>query len=146
MKLPIPEIKHLVFETLMPMRWGDMDAYNHVNNTVYLRYFEEARILWFAAHNRPLTDAGQGPVVANIFCNFRRQLEYPGELRIRLYVTEPGRSSCDVWMTLERADQPGVLYADGGTTMVWIDFTTQKPVPLPQWVLEAAQPGGSVAA
>ena len=44
MKIEIPEIKKLVFEMLMPIRWGDMDAMGHVNNTVYFRYMETARV------------------------------------------------------------------------------------------------------
>ena len=117
------------------MRWGDMDAYGHANNAVYLRYFEEARILWMTAQGtRGLVADGTGPVVANIFCNYYRPLEYPAEMLIQLYVTEPGRTSCDVWMAIERTDQPGVVCADGGATLVWVDFAQQKPVALPQWI------------
>lgn len=43
MKIEIPEVKKLVFETRFPVRWGDMDAMGHVNNTVYFRYLETAR-------------------------------------------------------------------------------------------------------
>ncbi|MDO5652478.1 MAG: thioesterase family protein [Brachymonas sp.] len=137
MKLPFPDQKRQIFFTRMSMRWGDMDAYGHANNAIYLRYFEEARILWITSPDRPHMAAdGTGPVVANIFCNFYRPLEYPAEMLIKLYVTEPGRSSCEVWMTIERTDQPGVIHADGGATMVWIDFAQQKAVPLPDWLRE----------
>ena len=44
MKIEIPETKKLVFEMPLPIRWGDMDAMGHVNNTVYFRYMETVRI------------------------------------------------------------------------------------------------------
>jgi len=47
MKLELPERKKLVNELVIPIRWGDMDAMGHVNNTVYFRYLETIRIDWF---------------------------------------------------------------------------------------------------
>ena len=48
MKLELPAHKKLVHTLQMPIRWGDMDAMGHVNNTLYFRYLETARIAWFA--------------------------------------------------------------------------------------------------
>jgi hypothetical protein len=75
---------------------------------------------------------GEGPVIVNAFCNFIKQLEYPGEVWARHYVANPGRSSFDTYMTLERTDDPGVVYASGGATAVWVDFPRQKSAPLPE--------------
>jgi acyl-CoA thioester hydrolase len=52
----------------------------------------------------------------------------------RHYVAQPGRSSFDTFITLERTDDPGTVYAAGGTTTVWVDFPKQKSVPLPEWL------------
>lgn len=136
MKLLLPEEKSLVHETSMPIRWGDMDALGHINNTLYFRYFEEARVRWLTEGGRDMVENGQGPVVVNAFCNFYSQVEYPGDLVIRQYISNVGRSSCDVWMTMERTDQPGKFVADGGCTMVWVNYAAQKSVRLPDWVLE----------
>ncbi len=38
----------VVYETKLPVIWGDMDAFGHINNVIYLRYFEQARVDWFA--------------------------------------------------------------------------------------------------
>ena len=70
-------------------------------------------------------------MIVNAFCNFIKQLEYPGELLAKHYVANAGRTSFDTFMTLERTDEPGVLYASGGATTVWVDFPQQKSVPLP---------------
>ena len=134
MRIEIPEKKKLVHEMLIPIRWGDMDAMGHVNNTVYFRYLETARIDWLASIGGAPDPKGEGPVIVNAFCNFYRQLEYPGEVRLRMYASDPGRSSFETWATLERVDQPGVLYADGGGTTVWTNFPAQKSAPLPEWL------------
>jgi len=73
-------------------------------------------------------------VIVNAFCNFYKQLEYPGELLARHYVSNPGRSSFDTWITLERVDQPGLIHAAGGATTVWMNFPAQRSAPLPDWL------------
>jgi acyl-CoA thioester hydrolase len=155
----IPETKKLVHEMRIPIRWGDMDGMNHVNNTVYFRYLEIARIDWMrsigcgfwgqspnppsrmaspkgAAHGaaaKLVSDPNnhEGPVIVNAFCNFYKQLEYPGDVLLKMYVSSPGRSSFESWGTMERADDPGVIYADGGATTVWVNFPAQKSAPMP---------------
>ena len=44
MRFELPEKKKLTFEMTIPIRWGDMDAMGHVNNTIYFRYLEILRI------------------------------------------------------------------------------------------------------
>jgi acyl-CoA thioester hydrolase len=134
MKFEIPADKKLVHETRIAIRWGDMDAMGHVNNAVYFRYLEIARVEWFDSIGAAPNPDGQGPVIVNAFCNFYKQLEYPGEVLARHYVSNPGRSSFDTWITMERADQPGTLYAAGGATAVWMDFPAQRSAPLPDWL------------
>jgi acyl-CoA thioester hydrolase len=57
---------HTVFELSMPIRWGDMDAFGHVNNTVYFRYMEQVRISWFEEIGLVGGNGdGQGPVIVN---------------------------------------------------------------------------------
>lgn len=132
MRLDIPEQKKLTYEMEIPIRWGDMDAMGHVNNTLYFRYLEIIRVAWLDTLCAAPDPKGEGPVIVNAFCNFYRQLTYPGTILARHYVANPGRSSFDTYITLERTDEPGVIYAAGGATTVWIDFPQQKSVPLPE--------------
>ena len=134
MRIDIPAEKRLVHEMHIPIRWGDMDAMGHVNNTTYFRYLEIARLEWLFKVGGPPDPSGCGPVIVNAFCNFIRQLEFPGDILARHYVTNPGRSSFDTYITLERSDHPGTIYAEGGSKTVWTDFRKQKSVPLPDWV------------
>ena len=134
MRIDIPEQKKLVHEMTIPIRWGDMDVMGHVNNTVYFRYLEISRIEWLHSLGGAPDPSGQGPVIVNAFCNFLKQLEYPGEILAKHYVANLGRTSFDTFITLERTDQPGVVYADGGSTTVWVDFPAGKSVPMPDWL------------
>ena len=134
MRFTLPEQKKLTYEMRIPIRWGDMDAMGHVNNTIYFRYLEIVRIEWLHQLGGAPDPQGIGPVIVNAFCNFIRQLEYPGEILARHYVGNPGRASFDTFITLERTDEPGVLYATGGATTVWVDFPAKKSLPLPEKV------------
>lgn len=134
MRFDIPDDKKLTHEMLIPIRWGDMDVMGHVNNTIYFRYLEIVRLAWFDAIGCPANPQGEGPVIINAFCNFLRQLEYPGDVLAKHYIRNPGRSSLDTYVTLERADAPGEIYASGGSKMVWVDFPRQKSAPLPDWL------------
>ena len=134
MKIIIPEQKKLVYEMNIPIRWGDMDAMNHVNNTVYFRYLETCRIEWMRSIGCLPDPQGVGPVIVNAFCNFYKQLEYPGDVLVKMYVSDPARTTFETWGTIERADQPGVIYAAGGATTIWVDFPQQKACDLPDWM------------
>ena len=134
MRFDLPEKKKLTHEMVIPIRWGDMDAMGHVNNTIYFRYFETVRIAWFDQIGCKPDPKGEGPVIVNAFCNFIRQVEFPGDLLARHYVANPGRSSFDTYITLERSGQPGIVYAEGGSKTVWTDFKAQKSAPMPDWL------------
>jgi acyl-CoA thioester hydrolase len=134
MRIELPEHKKLVYEMTMPIRWGDMDAMGHVNNTIYFRYLETIRIEWMSSIGCQPSPGGEGPVIVNAFCNFYKQLEYPGTVLAKMFVSDPGRSTFETWCTLERAENPGPIYAAGGATTIWIDFPQQKSKPLPDWL------------
>ena len=134
MRFTVPAEKKLTHEMLIPIRWGDMDAMGHVNNTLYFRFMEVARLDWLYRIGGPPDPQGCGPVIVNAFCNFIRQLEFPGEVLARHYVCSPGRSSFDTYILLSRSDDPDTLYAEGGAKTVWTDFKAQKSAPMPDWL------------
>ena len=140
MKYEIPENKKLVYEMTVPIRWGDMDAMGHVNNTLYFRYLEIIRVEWLAKHNAEPSPEGQGPVIVNAFCNFYKQLEYPGDVLLKMYVSDPARTTFETWTTMELASKPGTIYAAGGATTIWVDFPKQKAIELPDWVRALVTP------
>lgn len=128
--------KKLVHISRMPIRWGDMDAMGHVNNTVYFRYMEQARIEWFSSIDcEPDLVGGEGPVIVNAHCTFMRQLKYPGEIEVLTYIGVPGRSSFETMHTIRRIDNRDTVAAEGGAKVVWINYAREKSVALNQQVL-----------
>lgn len=140
--MAIPAGFHLLGHTRMPLRWGDMDAMGHVNNTVYFRYLEQARIELFEALGCPATPGGIGPVIINAHCSFLRQLRYPGEIEVSSWVGEPGRSSFQTLHQIRRLDDPEPVYAEGGAKVVWVDQRVEKSIPLPEAVRVRLLGGG----
>lgn len=132
MRISLPEHKKWVHDSAMDVRWGDMDRLGHVNNTVYFRYMETARVEWLHALPRSPYSEGHGAVVVNAFCNFLRQIEYPARLVVKMYVSDPTRTAFETWYEIEQEGEPDVVYATGGATMVWVDHAQRKAVELPE--------------
>jgi acyl-CoA thioester hydrolase len=131
------EQKRLVHVESIAIRWGDMDAMGHVNNTVYFRYMEQARIAWFdALVPRPEAWQTTGIVIVNASCNFRSPINYPGMVEVKVFSGAPGGSSVPTFYELSVA---GKLYADGAATVVFIDMQSQKPVRIPQRIRSLLQ-------
>ncbi|WP_338848049.1 thioesterase family protein [Massilia sp. W12] len=117
------------------IRWGDMDAMGHVNNTVYFRYMEHARVEWLQQIEAAPNPEGEGPVIINAQCNFLRQLTYPGKIEVRTLVGPPGSSSFEARYEIRLLDaqgMPGMLHAEGSSKIVWVNFTKGKSCPLPE--------------
>ena len=70
MRIDIPDDKKLVHEAIIPLRWGDMDAFGHINNTLYFRYMEQGRIHWIESFGFGIQHSEGGALIANAFCNF----------------------------------------------------------------------------
>ncbi|MGV9251252.1 acyl-CoA thioesterase [Streptomyces sp. NPDC003697] len=105
-----------------PLRWADMDAYGHVNNVVFLRYLEEARIDFLF---RPDKDFKQGSVVARHEIDYKRQLVHRHEpVDVELWVTEIRAASFTLGYEVKDGDQ---VYVRASTVIVPFDFGTQRP-------------------
>ncbi len=128
-----------VFVSRIPIRWGDMDAMGHVNNTTFFRYLEQARIDWYGNLGRG-DKADVEAAVVHCWCSYRQPLYYPGDLEIRTYAGQPGRSSFKIVQEIRRTDDPDTVYAIGGSTVVWVDAITGKSTPLPHRMLELMAP------
>lgn len=121
----------LVHVTRMPVRWGDMDPLGHVNNTVYFRFAEQARIEWLASLGYGVSvTTDSGPVIVNASCTFLRPITYPAMVEVRTLVGKPGRSSIPTFFEMRCEGDDG-LYAEGASKMVWWNPQTGKSLPLP---------------
>lgn len=116
------------FEVRIDVRWGDMDAMRHVNNTAYFRYFEEARVRLFSALGMD-PDSGRAGVLAHASCDFLKPLLYPARIVVGLGLRRIGRTSIELdgWIAAE--DDAQSLYAKGRNVLVCTDGATGRPVP-----------------
>jgi acyl-CoA thioester hydrolase len=124
----------LVHTMRQAIRWGDMDVLGHVNNTVYFRYMESARIAFLEEAAGQWNPEGEGPVIVTAYCTFVKQLRYPGDIEVRTYAGAPGRSSFEVTHEIRIVGpdgQAGEVAAEGGGKVVWVDFGAEKSVPVP---------------
>ncbi|KOF52975.1 thioesterase [Achromobacter sp. DMS1] len=118
----------------VPLRWGDSDALNHLNNTLYFRLMEEARIQIFLAAGLPLP-ADTGAILAHASCDFLRPLTYPATVRVTHKVVRIGRSSAEFELALEKAGDDTGPYARGRNVLVWMDYVANVSAPWPPEVL-----------
>jgi acyl-CoA thioester hydrolase len=123
--------RKLVHRVTLPIRWGDEDAMGHVNNTVYFRYMEQARIEWLESFGfRTKWTGTEGPVIVNAACTFLVPMTYPGTVECRMFCGAPGRSSVQTHYELRMVGDER-LYAEGAAKLVWINPSTGKSIPLP---------------
>ena len=118
----------------LPVRWGDMDALAHLNNTVYFRLMEEARmqILEGAGLKVPADD---GPILAHASCDFVKPVTYPATVCVRHRVASLGRSSMTLDLELFVPGEPSDVYARGRNVLVWMDYRVNQSCPWPVEVL-----------
>ncbi|HEX6923907.1 MAG TPA: thioesterase family protein [Longimicrobiaceae bacterium] len=119
----------------VPVAWGEMDAFGHVNNVVYFRYFENARIELLRKIG--FVDAtGIGPILASTHCRFRRPLTYPDRLLVGVRITEVGEDRFTIEYRLV-SEKLGTIAAEGGGVVVSYDYRTAKKAAIPEGVREA---------
>jgi acyl-CoA thioester hydrolase len=128
-----------VHTEVIPIRWGDMDAMGHVNNTIYFRYMEQARISWFDALEAGPSPHGTGPIIINASCTFKKELVYPGSVELRMYAGKAGRSSFETWLEMRPSYDPETVYAEGAAKVVWVDFAQGRSVPLPDRIRQLVE-------
>lgn len=126
----------------LPVQWGDQDSFGHVNNAIYFRWFESARIAYLeriglgdkhASHAPGGNDIG--PILAAIGCNYRRQVKYPDTVLVGARITRIGTSS----MTMAHAlwsEAHQALAADGESTVVVFSYGANKPLRVPDKLRE----------
>lgn len=124
----------------VPLLWGDMDAFEHVNNLTYLRWCETARVdyllkvgLW-----QMLTTDAIGPILAKIACNYRKPLVYPDHVWVGTRVTRIGNRSFEMHHVVVSHDLDAVA-AEVESTIVAMDYGHNKTVSVPEKVRAAIE-------
>jgi acyl-CoA thioester hydrolase len=116
----------------LPVVWGEMDSYRHVNNAVYFRYFEAARLDyfrrldWFAYEEQ----TGIGPILHSTSARFRKPLTYPDTIWVaaRVPTLEADRFIMEYRLVSHKL---AALAAEGTGTIVAYHYAQGKKVPIP---------------
>lgn len=120
----------VVVET--PVAWGEMDSFGHVNNIVYFRYFETARIAYFERLDLPefIGRDPVGPILAETSCRFRAPLTYPDKVAIgaRVASVSEDRFVMCYGVYSHRLER---FAAEGEGVLVCFDYRQNRKVPMP---------------
>jgi acyl-CoA thioester hydrolase len=119
--------KGLRYVYLCPLRWADMDSFGHVNNVVYLRYLEQARVEWMftTAQRAGVPEFSLGTVVARHEIEYKRPMIYRSEpVRVETWVTRIGNASFTVAYEVKDDDW---IYAVAQTVLVPYDLGAERP-------------------
>lgn len=116
-----------------PVVWGEMDAYRHVNNTVYFRWFENARLEYFRrldwfAYER---EHGVGPILGATQARFRRPVSYPDSVSITARAAEIGEDRFTM-QHLVVSHRLGAVATEGQGIVVTYHYGEGKKVPIPE--------------
>jgi acyl-CoA thioester hydrolase len=116
----------------LPVQWGDQDAFGHVNNVVYFRWYESARIAYFtqSGMDEVLARHELGPILARIACDYHRQLNFPDTIRVGARISRIGSKS----ITMEHAvfsQAQNALIARSDSVIVIFHYGDQKSCVVP---------------
>ena len=129
----------------IPILWGYMDAMQHVNNTVYFRFFESARLSYFnALDNIEEEDKSwKSLILHSTDCRFRIPLTYPNTVTVGIRVTEMYVDRLKMYHLMVSHQHKRVA-AEGGAIVVGYNLQTLAKAPLDarfrQWVIDLDQP------
>lgn len=124
----------------LPVVWGEMDAFQHVNNVVYLRWFESARIAYFEATGMMdrMKQTGIGPILARATLDYRRPVTYPDRVKVECTVASIGTTSFVMKYRITSAHQNAVV-AEGDSVVVMVDYRSGQKVPVDEALRGAIQ-------
>ena len=127
-----------------PVIWGDMDAYEHVNNTVYFRYFESARIAFFdqLKFKEVKDETGIGPILASTQCRFRIPLTYPDTVSIGARVSDVQGDRFTMHYRVV-SHQHKKIAAEGEGLLIAYDYKALTKAALPEIIYQRIQQLGS---
>ncbi|PIP80395.1 MAG: thioesterase [Gammaproteobacteria bacterium CG22_combo_CG10-13_8_21_14_all_40_8] len=121
----------IIHQESVQVRWGDMDALNHVNNAQYFSYMEQARVAWLYQVVGDISSQTTGPVLASTSCQFIKPLHYPDHIDIKMIAGPLGCSSLPLYYEFFSEEQSEIV-AKGESLLVWFDFLQKKSCAIPE--------------
>lgn len=124
----------------LAVEWGDQDCFAHVNNTVYLKWCETARVVYLEQIEmwQLIKTQGVGPILAAVSCNYRHVVTFPDTLQVGARVTKMGNSSFHMEHAVVSLAQNKVV-ADADTVVVFVEYERNRSLPVPASLRQAMQ-------
>lgn len=124
------------FSTTIKVRFSETDMFGHMNNVSAFIYFEQARIeyLHYVGFTLDEQDDLGIPIVADLQCDFLKQIYFNEKITIHVKTNHVGRSSIDIhYMAVNARDE---ICLTGRGALVYIDKKKHKPIPLPESIIK----------
>lgn len=120
--------------------WGDMDAFEHINNTVFFRYFEDVRMAYFEkiGVNEYKEKNNIGPILARTECDFKTPLKYPDRIQIATKTKMLSEKKFNMDYVIH-SEQRGAFVAEGKVLVVFYDYSRGKSCSVPQKIIQAME-------
>lgn len=137
----ISELADFPVQTNITVQWGEMDAANHVNNVVYLRWFEHARVVYLDRLNYPVVleqEGLPGVILAKQDCKYLFPVRYPDTITMGIKVTEIGEDRFVMHCKMYSQEHQR-LVAIANATIVTYDYVKQSKAPVPESLRQGIQ-------
>lgn len=128
--------KKLIHSKKFDIRWGDMDAYGHMNNTTYFFYLQEARFELLKENNIEINLRGVAPVLASTSCRFLKPLFYPASIIVETWLVKYERKKTIFEHVIKSAQDQTIIHAIAEALIIWYDFSTSSSVLPPESILK----------
>ena len=135
-----PELALFPVVVEIDVAWGEMDAYAHVNNVVYFRYFENARIPYLdrIGWMRSMQETGLGPIIASTSARYRRPVSYPDRIFVGARISEVRNDRVTFLYRLVSA-RWNAIATDGEALVVSYDYRNGRTCPIPDAIRQAIE-------
>jgi len=122
----------------LAVEWGDQDGFAHVNNTVYLKWCETARVVYLEQVEmwQMIGAVGKGPILAALSCNYLHPVTFPDTVQIGARISKIGNSSFRMEHAVVSLQQNAVV-ADSSTVLVFLEYKDSRPLRVPDSIREA---------
>jgi acyl-CoA thioester hydrolase len=132
-KKPVPKLADHPHRVAEIVRFGDLDPQGHVNQAMFLTYFESGRVAMFRNPDLSIGVPGVTYVMVRMEVDYVKELRWPGNIEVRTGIAEFGRSS---FKAAQAIFHDGACAAIGRATLVCMDLKTRKATPIPEAALE----------
>ena len=123
--------KTLIHTKQLAVRWGDLDAYGHVNNIFYFLYIQEARFEMMVENSITIDPLGISPVLAETYCKFIRPINFPETIIIETWLVNIDGKKVFFEHVIKSSTKNEVVYAILSATVIWFNFQTKSSAEVP---------------